>query len=61
MIVSLQHLRTWITCRIDHERGANMVEYGLLLVLIAVVCLAAVTTFGASTSQKFSEIDSSIG
>jgi len=60
MIASFQHLRTWITCRIDDDRGASLVEYALLLVLIAIVCLAAVTALGATTSQKFSEIDSMI-
>ncbi len=53
--------RSWVTSRIHDERGANLVEYALLLVLIAVVCLAAVTALGSTTSQKFSEIDSSIG
>lgn len=36
------------------ERGASLVEYALLVALIAVVCIAAVTTFGARASQKFS-------
>ena len=61
MIACCRPLRAWITCRIHDERAANLVEYGLLVVLIAVACLSAVTAFGSSTSQKFSEIDSSIG
>ncbi len=54
-------LRVWMTSRIDSDRGANLVEYALLLLLIAVACLAAVTALGSTTSQKYSEIESSIG
>jgi hypothetical protein len=31
------------------ERGASLVEYALLLALIAVVCIGAVTMFGGET------------
>ena len=40
------------------ETGASLVEYALLLALIAVVCLAAVTALGSTTSQQYSEISS---
>ena len=53
--------KTWVSTRIRSERGANLVEYALLLVLIAVVCLAAVTALGSTTSGEYSEIDSAIG
>jgi pilus assembly protein Flp/PilA len=42
------------------ERGASLVEYALLIALIAVVCVGAVTFFGSRTSHKFSSIGSSI-
>ena len=61
MITTYQFLRGWLTSRIDDERGASLVEYALLVALIAVVCIAAVTALGSTTSQKFSEIDSAIG
>jgi pilus assembly protein Flp/PilA len=61
MFTTYQFLRTWLTSRIDDERGASLVEYALLVALIAVVCVAAVTALGSTTSQKFSEIDSAIG
>ena len=35
-----------------HERGASLVEYALLVALIAVVCIAAVTFLGNSSSDK---------
>ena len=44
-----------------HERGASLIEYGLLVALIAVVCIVAVTLFGAGDSHKFSSIASSLG
>lgn len=36
------------------EQGAALVEYGLLVGLIAVVCLAAVTFLGQEISGAFS-------
>ena len=43
------------------ERGASLVEYALLVALIAVVCIIAVTFLGTSASKKFNTIGSSIG
>ena len=42
------------------ERGAALVEYALLLALIAVVCIAALTTLGGDASDKFTDIGNSI-
>jgi Flp pilus assembly pilin Flp len=42
------------------ERGASMVEYGLLLVLIAVVALVSVQAFGLGVSTKYSSIQSAV-
>jgi len=38
------------------EEGASLVEYGLLLSLVAVVCIAAVTTLGTSISDMFTKL-----
>ena len=43
------------------ERGASLVEYALLVALIAVVCIAAVTLLGNNASNKFSQVGGSIG
>jgi len=40
----------------DTQRGAALVEYALLLALIAVVCIAALTTLGGKASSKFNNI-----
>ncbi len=39
-----------------HERGAGLVEYALLVGLIALVCISAVTLFGSATSSQFSSM-----
>lgn len=42
------------------EEGASMAEYGLLLALIAVLCVAAITTLGTKVSTMFNYAASSI-
>ena len=37
------------------EQGATMVEYGFMLVLIALVCIAAVMVLGNNTKTAFSD------
>ena len=44
----------------NNERGAALVEYALLVALIAVVCIAAITILGNSTSNKFSQVGSKL-
>ena len=51
-------LRTRVRC---DERGANLVEYCLLIVLIVLACLAGVTQFGrAVPSDSFVSVNASI-
>jgi pilus assembly protein Flp/PilA len=42
------------------ERGASLVEYALLVALIAVVCIVAVSLLGRNASKKFSSVGSAI-
>ena len=56
-----QFIAAWMKAQAKTERGASLVEYALLVALIAVVCIAAVTALGSSASEKFSEVDSAIG
>ncbi len=52
---------TWLRTRFaDSERGAALVEYALLLALIAVVCIVALTTLGDQAADKFSTVGGSI-
>ena len=38
--------------RVADERGASLVEYALLLALIAMVCIGAVTVLGTVTGDS---------
>ena len=55
-------LRTWLEAKVRRdERGASMVEYGLLVALIAVVAIVAIRFLGGNVSSKFSQVGSAIG
>ncbi len=45
-------LMTWV----NEEKGASMVEYALLVVLIAIIAIVAVTIAGQQVSTAFSTI-----
>jgi pilus assembly protein Flp/PilA len=51
-------MRTWLNRR--EERGASLVEYALLVALIAVVCIVAVSLLGSNASNKFSSVGSAL-
>ena len=57
LAMQLDYMRTVIESRLaageDAERGATMVEYVLLLGLIAVVSIAIITSLGGETQKKF--------
>jgi pilus assembly protein Flp/PilA len=55
-------LKTWIQAKFntDNERGASMVEYGLLLAMIAVVAIVAVKALGENVSARFSSTSASL-
>jgi Flp pilus assembly pilin Flp len=44
----------------SRESGASMVEYALLIVLIAIIAFVAVTLAGEELSAAFSDIASSV-
>ena len=53
-------LWTKLTGWMAEEKGASMVEYALLVVLIAIVALVAVRLAGSQVSSTFSEIGSGL-
>ena len=56
-----QHCAPFIRARFGRsERGASLVEYALLVALIAVVCIIAITVLGHRVSAKFSTTSSSL-
>ena len=61
LMIQFDFIKAWMTAQTRTERGASLVEYALLVALIAVVCIGAVTVRGNSASGKFSSVGSSLG
>jgi pilus assembly protein Flp/PilA len=53
MISTLKHM-------FRDEEGATMVEYGLMIALIAAVCILAVTTIGKNLNTLFGNVGGSL-
>ena len=53
-------MRKLVSRFVKNDEGAALVEYGLLVGLIAVVCLAAVQTLGTTINTVFTTIDTSL-
>jgi pilus assembly protein Flp/PilA len=47
-------------CSRRNERGASLVEYALLVALIAVVCIVAVSLMGSNLNKNYSRDASSV-
>ena len=61
MLSSYEFLASYLRARFgDDERGASLVEYALLVALIAVVCIVAVTFLGKKASENFDKVGQSI-
>ena len=45
----------------DEESGQGMVEYGLILALIAVVCIVGFSTLGNAANDKANNVAEEIG
>lgn len=54
------HSNPSVAGRLFEDTGATLVEYTLLLSLIAIVCLAALSAFGATTSDSVNDSASQI-
>ena len=60
MLTSYEFVNAWLQARCKTDRGASLVEYALLVALIAVVCIVAVTLLGRAASSKFSSVASAV-
>jgi len=62
-LVNLFVLKSWLEARLDvrSERGANLVEYVLLLAFIALVVIGIVKLLGDRVGQKYSDASSNLG
>ena len=45
----------------DSEKGASLVEYALLVALIALVAIVGIRALGTSTNNEFNDIANQIG
>ena len=55
-------VKTWLEARFANtERGATMVEYILILALIAILVIGVVAALGGRVSEKFSQASSGLG
>lgn len=60
MALQYTFIKAWLTAQAKTERGASLVEYALLVALIAVVCIGAVTMLGGQAKDTFSKTGSAI-
>lgn len=42
------------------EQGATMVEYGIMVALIAAVCITLIATLGGQVASAFTSVNNSI-
>lgn len=52
----LSHFVLWLTNRVRDDKGATMVEYGLLIVLIALVAAVGAGLLGTALNALFNQI-----
>lgn len=50
----------WTKVRRNSERGASLVEYALLIGLIALVCFGAIGVLGSSVSDVYQDFGGSL-
>ena len=53
-MANFEFLATWLRARFEGDRGASLVEYALLVALIAVICIIAIQVLGQEASTTFS-------
>ena len=56
MLKSLVTVQVWLASKKKKEKGQSLAEYGLILGLIAVVCIAALTTMGGQLQDILNQI-----
>ena len=58
MIAALFTVRAWVEARVgdERERGATMIEYGLLAGLISIAALTAIKLIGPALLATFNEV-----
>ena len=58
---AFQQIAVWVQARRGRtERGSSLVEYALLITLIAVVCLLALNQLGNTAANGYSDVAASL-
>lgn len=60
MLSTINETITRLFVRVKDETGQALAEYGLILALIAVVCIAALTAIGLGLDAKLDSIDAEL-
>jgi pilus assembly protein Flp/PilA len=60
MLTTSEFVAAWLRCRTASERGASLIEYALLLALIAIVCIIALQFLGQQASERFDSVGDSL-
>jgi pilus assembly protein Flp/PilA len=61
MITQYHFIKAWLLAQAKTERGASLVEYALLVALIAVICIVALQFLGRNAKSSFNSTGSAIG
>ena len=60
IMLQFEFFSAWLKAHAKSDRGASLVEYALLVALIAVVCIVAVRILGQKANSSFSTTGSAI-
>lgn len=55
------YLRTYLRAFVSNDEGQDLLEYALLVALIAIVCIIAVGTTGTNVNAIFTRIGEELG
>lgn len=56
MLMNLvNYFNTHVKARFDNEKGQGMVEYGLIIAVIAVIVIGSFTSIGTNLSTKLTD------
>ena len=55
------YLRTYLRAFVRNDEGQDLLEYALLVALIAIVCILAITTTGTNVNLIFTKIGEELG
>lgn len=56
----MKRLATLTRNFVSNEDGAALIEYGMLALLIAVLCIVAIKTIGSKVSNGFNSVNSAL-